>query len=616
MTDQPANRKALLDVFATVANDFTGTRNQVAHREETLRSCVAKLETACQASLFKGDGKDTIQGIEDFAERCFESIEPALGRWLASIRRYELNTSFRKDFEDSLLVFVYGKVKAGKSSLGNYLAYGYRDPKPEQLDRATPVPEFFWHVGNESATETMSAQRMQQRRRFGVDVVEATSSIQGFRLPGLTWVDSPGVHSVTEENGRLAADYAACADLIIFLSHSSSPGRRSDMGEVDKLLDQGKPLMVLITGSDEFEEDVDNDGQVVNALVMKSAKNQAEQREHMAKELAKIGVAPGQIQAHSVSVRYAEEGPADEQQRRWVESGMAGFAEHLKRIAGSEGLAMKRQVPLRNLLAFCRELASSIETLRSDLGNVKADLSVARRALKSNVNESLADIRRKLPVEIDRLAALHSMDDEKFAAACGELFDKVYSAQAAELCKSIGQHFETLQIHEHAIGPVAPDAVRFAQRKEKHTFNSKRGEGFGRAGGAAIGGWGGAEAGAALGTLLMPGVGTFLGGLVGGALGGWLGGKGGGAAGGFFNASEEFEVPVGDNRDEVALAARQRWIEHAGHRLEAMYQQLDSRCYGAIVEWLARFDRELVATRDETHKQITEIEKELAHGIA
>ena len=51
-----------------------------------------------------------------------------------------------------------------------------------------------------------------RRGKFDVDVEESTSAIQGFELGGMTWIDSPGLGSVTERNGNLARQYTESAD--------------------------------------------------------------------------------------------------------------------------------------------------------------------------------------------------------------------------------------------------------------------------------------------------------------------------------------------------------------------------------------------------------------------
>ena len=60
-------------------------------------------------------------------EKSEATIAEAVAEWRQRIDRFELNTAFREDFGDSLLLLVYGLVKAGKSSLGELR--GVRAPR-------------------------------------------------------------------------------------------------------------------------------------------------------------------------------------------------------------------------------------------------------------------------------------------------------------------------------------------------------------------------------------------------------------------------------------------------------------------------------------------------------
>lgn len=619
MTDHHANRNDLLNVFAGIAGEFDQVKRQIDRRESVLKAQLKKLNDARKTSPWRESPLEQRHPLQNVAERCQQRLDSQLDAWISNVESYERNTSFRRDFDDSLLIFVYGKVKAGKSSLGNYLAYGNSAPDAALIDSASPCPEFFWRESTGTA-ETMSAELMRNQRCFGVDVVEATSSIQGFRLPGMTWVDSPGVHSVNSVNGQLADDYVACADLIVFLSNSSSPGRHSDMNEVMGLLQKKKNLMVLITGSDVIEEDVDDLGNLVNQRVMKARSDRDDQIGYVRSELAEIDPSAqsrlNQINIHSISVRYAEEGGPQEQAQRWQDSGLADFAADIGNIARSSGLALKRQTPLMNLLAFCLKLAESTDQLEKELVDIRTGLSAARSDLKLSVDHILSQLRKELPGQIEKYADQYAMNDQAFSEACRELLDHAFLHYASELCNSIGQKFENIEIHDQAVGPFAREAPQFSAHVEKIKFDSRRNESFGRAGGAGFGAWGGAEGGAVLGTLIMPGVGTVVGGLIGGALGAWAGNKAGGAAGGYFNTSEEIEVAVGDNRDEVSLGARERLLELAENRLRVLYEQLDQLCFIDIADWLKNFHSALKEMRQHTLTQILEIEKELSHGIA
>ena len=180
--------------------------------------------------------------------------------WNKKIIGRDKGIKFRKGFNDSLLVFIYGKVKSGKSSLGNYMAWGHTDPNLSVKAALSPDshPSYFTHE-NTCASNGDSQDEALNRKEFRVGATEATSSIQGFRLPGLTWVDSPGLHSVNEENGRLAKDYVEHADLILYTMRSDAPGRASDLHEIRSLNTQDKEMLILVTGIDINDEDCDDE---------------------------------------------------------------------------------------------------------------------------------------------------------------------------------------------------------------------------------------------------------------------------------------------------------------------------------------------------------------------
>lgn len=295
--------------------------------------------------------------------------------WDARVAGREKGVLFRKGFEDSLLVFVNGKVKSGKSSLGNYFAWGNTEPD-EELKLRTPEklqPRYFTKessgvTGGDGGDAQNEAE---VRREFRVDETEATSSIQGFKLPGLTWVDSPGLHSVRRENEALAREYVDHADLILYTTKSDSPGRESDLAEIRALVGKGKRIIILVTGSDDVEEDWDDDTQSVKkVIVMKDDERRKRQRDYVRAALEKSCSLEelNSVQIVSFSARYAQLNCHD--QRSFEVSGMANLCHALYELAHSDGVSIKRKVPLKNLQAFligCHKDIGPLEVLIPDL---------------------------------------------------------------------------------------------------------------------------------------------------------------------------------------------------------------------------------------------------------
>lgn len=98
---------------------------------------------------------------------------------------------------------------------------------------------------------------------------ETTSTIQWFDLGGLSWFDTPGIGSVTWENEMLAKEYVKNADLVIFACNSDAAGTRQEFSEMRQLYDMGKPILLLLTQSDTYEYDVDDEGEEISVLVPK-----------------------------------------------------------------------------------------------------------------------------------------------------------------------------------------------------------------------------------------------------------------------------------------------------------------------------------------------------------
>ncbi|PQJ96342.1 dynamin family protein [Chromatium okenii] len=262
-------RQNLLTALAQLRGEFNAAKVGIKPREKTLERALSELARSVSiASNNSGLKEDNF--LTQAVANTNEKITASLAKWRADVSRQQRNTEFREQFGDSLLVYVCGKVKAGKSSIGNYVAYGHGDPNRSIIDAAEPTPEFFCEAIAEDAKKPeaeltaaeleekrkLAAQRnLAEQRKFAVGACERTASIQGFKLSGLTWIDSPGLHSRTEPKGELAQGYVDAADLILYSMSSSQPGRKTDLEEIADLLQKGKRVEVVITRCDMTDVD-------------------------------------------------------------------------------------------------------------------------------------------------------------------------------------------------------------------------------------------------------------------------------------------------------------------------------------------------------------------------
>lgn len=447
--------------------------------------------------------------------------------WQKNIEARDKGVRFRKSLEDSLLVFVAGKVKSGKSSLGNYIAWGSSQPSDSLKSSAEGEfkPRFVSHA-NTNVEHGEKGEYAQEKREFRVGATEATSSIQSFSLPGFTWIDSPGLHSVTGENGRLTKEYLEHADLVLFAMNSSAPGRTSDFEEIRPLLESGKRVLFLITSSDNFELDEDENGNIVHVLSMKDKEVRRGQVDDVRKRLAEfcgneLSSLIESVEIIPISVRFAEKNFGNSE--KFEESGMAEFFFILKDVCLSEGIRRKREVPMRNLQRFINGCRQDLKGLIHDVEDFSEALEKEGESLRMEMDKSKRDARMAIRQLVDR--SFDEIPAGNFSGREGEIKRKIQEisrnvTQAADsmilesvnnLLSSFAERFRVSSVD--IIGSSLMERIP-EFKVEKVNYNNYSAEPGTRGRNAAIG----AAAGGILGAALGP-WGIAAGSLLGGALG-------------------------------------------------------------------------------------------------
>lgn len=120
--------------------------------------------------------------------------------------------------------------------------------------------------------------------------MKATSTIQWVNIGGMCWFDTPGIGSVTIENEELAKEYVKNSDLVIFACNSDAAGTRQEFSEIKQLHDMNKPILLLLTQSDTYDDDVDEDDEIISILVPKSEKDRKDQEDYMLETLREQGM--------------------------------------------------------------------------------------------------------------------------------------------------------------------------------------------------------------------------------------------------------------------------------------------------------------------------------------
>jgi hypothetical protein len=583
--------------------EFAAAEADIEHREAALKSALAEI------SMMLGGGigesvLDPSHALARFMTDFNTKLVDIGQNWLNHLGRYDRNTTFRKGFTDSLVVFVLGKVKAGKSSLGNYMAYGRSNPEGEHIANDQPQKPYFFTAAMARGAADQREAAVGPGGYFRVGVGETTKSVQGFRIPGLTWIDSPGLHSVTPENGALASDYADVADLIIYPMHTGNPGRTGDIIEIRELLRAKKRFLLVITQCDRSEEDETPDGTIVQEWIMKDMATRKGQIDYV-RSAIDVADNAAPLDILCLSVRYAEthgNTPA-----ALEESGVSDFFRLLTDIARSEGVRNKRETPSRNLDHFVTLVLGanayddtlSVVRVQERLRNLEKELAVAEVNLDRRADRVTAAVLGRIGVMVAEKVQRHAgnKDQASFERECIEALRQIVAEETRIEIRSLLTGSGGAIMPQTNLAGIA-DFLKFESFTVKIPKSNKKTFGaVGEAGGAAAGMWTGAELGAIAGSVI-PGPGNVIGGILGVLIGGFIGSAVGNGAGQALGSDWEESMQSGDNRAEVE-ASTVKALQDAGRdAVQRFFARVKSAAITSVGRRADRLDHELARFSD------------------
>lgn len=549
----PICRQELLHSFEKLETQFSQALTEAKLQDEDFESIRTTFQQRFTGRLHDAreilpDNNPLTENIKGFISLIGKTNET----WDRKISSRNKGLEFRAGFNDSLLVFVYGKVKSCKSSLGNYMAWGNTDPKDVEKAKvpASLLPKYFSH-DNSGVAGGDAPKEAEQQREFRVGATEATSTIQGFKLSGLTWVDSPGLHSVNKENGQLAKEYVDHADLILYTMKSDAPGRASDLAEIKELVRKDKKTLLLLTGSDDVIEEWDEETeQPIRTVIMKDQVRCAKQHAHVRDELNKLNFPETRdIHIISFSARYAQLHEDDPQ--ALTDSGIGELFSKINGLINAEGVRLKQKVPMTNFRKFLEDCMEDLKPYRQLIQNLETPMGEIQknipRAVRQVIRVAQENMRNEIHHQFDALEknrnnlestqrSIKKMQEQlgkKLHSLIEDGLAHVFTEVMQDFRNSIIDTYQTsdlVKLPEFAI-EIAKEEIPVGVRGGTRKRNSGIGS----------------LIGAAVGSLFGP-VGMAIGAAVGGA---------GGAMTGNDAAKETrtIEIPLGDNLQAIKQSA-------------------------------------------------------------
>ena len=465
--DEKMNKqRAKLNAFYQAVRDLQGKidainrDNHIPEKHDTL-----KREMRTFADNIRDINPDSIKQNKSFSEvlkAALLSIKDNFKVWDQQLAKHLEDEAFRAQLEDRFIVMIYGKVKAGKSTLANFIA-------GQRLDQQQVL---FKQVENGQLCESKAQQ-------FATDNLECTQNIQLFELDALALVDTPGLFSTTDKNHQLAKAYIQNADYIIFPTSSEAPLQRDETDQIEELVKQGKAVNICITQSDLAYDD-EEEGKLVKKIANKSAENRQAQQQWVKDELkATIGedLAIGDIL--SISVLMAEQGLKAKDQDLFAGSHIPNFYQLLTKVITEKAAKFKQDAPKKRFNSLvngvnekCRQLKEQqILALKNNIKDIKDKAAGIKQDLQTDIDIIIASERDQHlnRVDINNAQAIFDEIDNKLNTE----FESMINEAIAEILQDFAGALDHLSL---ASGSTFAVSKKTKTIRESYTTQSLPGK--------------------------------------------------------------------------------------------------------------------------------------------
>lgn len=337
-------------------------RQQIVHaimdfQKETER---LKRQTACHGQA--------ANLVEKAMEQSVEKTGKVLLSWNTKMLQDAKGAKFMKKHQKYLVVMVFGAVKTGKSSLGNFIAgKKFIDAPFDNAYKHHALPVYETEESGRDYGGIVEDEKGE--KQFAVGYTDTTGAVQYFTLSGLRWMDSPGTGAVGQETDsknmdELVDGYIPYTDFCLFLQNSSEPGLQADLKYIRKLTQEGQEAIVLVTRSDKTDYDVDDEGNLVRKVLPKDKDTRNLQEESIRRQLFETypDVDNHRYSILSVSTKLAEDAILTNDDERFKNSQLDVLMNKLGDKFATEAGKLKKERVQNTVDVFIRNLLSGEET--------------------------------------------------------------------------------------------------------------------------------------------------------------------------------------------------------------------------------------------------------------
>ena len=573
------NQFVKLEDFYKSLKDIKLINNSVDEKRELVKKYVSNFNANIQNLRIDENIKKQNKEISNLLEETINLIKLVSNDWLKNFDEMIEREKFRSDLSNYFIVIIFGKVKAGKSSLGNFIAKNKLESQKV---------EFFKY---DEAGKKQAIKKLEEIEEdsFATNNLECTVEIQGFKLDGMAWIDTPGLGSMVKENGDLAKEYIQSADYIIYPTSSDSPLQLDEREQLKELFEQNKKVSICITKSDYKDEDececgsedgCENcNGGMVKVLKNKCLSKREGQEKFVKEEIYKLIPKDKEYilgDIFSISTHTAKKGLDSSDNELFEDSNIPKFYELLTDVIKDKASKLKADTPYEGLKSFIdfNILGSDIIKQNSSIKNIKLELESLEQVIRES-QERFEILKENssndLVSEIEFIISKYSLEINKsnskeiFLQIDSEINKKmieIIEKNISEILNNFDASFKSLSATFSSNEFIIEDVYE-SIKVDTSSRNKKIGAGI--LGLIATVGVGIATGGA---TLLVQAGAT----IVAGSIAGYAGGK----LGEFSGSIDEEKEVIGDNKEQVLQKFKTSRLLYYEKIAQGMYNEMQN----------------------------------------
>lgn len=494
-----ASADKFVSKLETIQTNLGKVSNEINEQKEKVmgkNGVLAKFENKANVLKIKYSPKTKkLNDVEEQLHNVLNTVGNNIKNWNCEIEKYAKGMSFIKKHENYFVVMVFGAVKTGKSSLGNFLAgKNFRNAVFENKYKHLSEAEL---AIEQEGRETGGIVTSEGKNYFAEGVIDTTGNIQYFSLAGMRWMDTPGLGAVAKAEDKVRMDemvneYIPYADMCIFLVNSSEPGVLDEFDYMNKMINKDQAAIIVITKSDKPEFCIKN-GKIIQHTVAKPEDNRKLQQEDIVQRLKKKYpyCDDKKYKIISISTEVAKNAIDNCDDELYKSSNLDKFMEELGAACDNAG-ELKVKHPRQAFNNFISTIIEgdnstyddenkitfkSIADLKCEVNKIRVSAQKYKNEINERENNLYSNLRSKIKNEIYK--ELHQMSNnvEKTGAqieksvidkTITEIVNKNVNTEINKTLKNIIDNYENRQIALQALSFASGDLKR-----EKNSSTTK-----------------------------------------------------------------------------------------------------------------------------------------------